>query len=423
MSIVLFVLLLGLIVINVPIAFAIGFACLSYVLVKDINVALVAQRAATGIYSYPFLALPMFVFAGVLMEHGGITQRMMRLANAVIGHISGGLAAVTVAGSALFGALSGSAIGDTAAIGSIMIPAMKAKRYAAGFAAALQGCSGVLASLIPPSLTMVILGATGNISIAGLLVGGLVPGLLMAFLLIMVSLLISRRRGYGKGERATWREFVAAVSDSVLPLLLPVIILGGILGGIVTVTEAAVLAVVYAFFLSAVVYREVKLTDLPEISMQVLRIAVPVQLIVAISHLFAWIVTTEQIPQQLTAFFAAVAPDPLTFLIMLNFLLLLLGTFMESNALIIILIPILMPVVQQYGIDPLHFGVMFVVNLCIGANTPPLGVTLMTAAKIAEVRFAEASRAVLPFLAAMIVVLILTILFPQLSTFLPSLFL
>ncbi|SEB73592.1 C4-dicarboxylate transporter, DctM subunit [Nitratireductor aquibiodomus] len=423
MSIVLFVLLLGLIIINVPIAFAIGFACLTYLFVKDINLALVAQRSATGIYSYPFLALPMFVFAGVLMEHGGITQRMMRLANAVIGHISGGLAAVTVAGSALFGALSGSAIGDTAAIGSIMIPAMKAKNYAAGFAAALQGCSGVLASLIPPSLTMVILGATGNISIAGLLIGGLVPGLLMALLLIIVSLLISRRRGYGKGERATWREFISAVSDSVLPLLLPVIILGGILGGIVTVTEAAVLAVVYAFLLSAIIYREVKISDLPAICMQVVRIAVPVQLIVAISHLFVWIVATEQIPQQLTAFFAAVAPDPMTFLILLNFLLLLLGTFMESNALIIILIPILMPVVNQYGIDPLHFGVMFVVNLCIGANTPPLGVTLMTGAKIAGVRFAEASRAVLPFLAAMVIVLILTILFPKLSTFLPSLFL
>ncbi|MFC5584664.1 TRAP transporter large permease [Nitratireductor kimnyeongensis] len=423
MSIVLFVLLLGLILINVPIAFAIGFACLTYLFVKDINLALVAQRSATGIYSYPFLALPMFVFAGVLMEHGGITQRMMRLANAVIGHISGGLAAVTVAGSALFGALSGSAIGDTAAIGSIMIPAMKAKNYAAGFAAALQGCSGVLASLIPPSLTMVILGATGNISIAGLLIGGLVPGLLMALLLIIVSLLISRRRGYGKGERATWREFISAVSDSVLPLLLPVIILGGILGGIVTVTEAAVLAVVYAFLLSAVIYREVKISDLPAICMQVMRIAVPVQLIVAISHLFVWIVATEQIPQQLTAFFAAVAPDPMTFLILLNFLLLLLGTFMESNALIIILIPILMPVVNQYGIDPLHFGVMFVVNLCIGANTPPLGVTLMTGAKIAGVRFAEASRAVLPFLGAMVIVLILTILFPKLSTFLPGLFL
>ncbi|MCZ4289926.1 TRAP transporter large permease [Hoeflea alexandrii] len=422
MSFVLFLLLFGLIIINVPIAFAIGFSCLTYLWFMDINLALVAQRSAAGIYSYPFLALPMFVFAGVLMEHGGITQRMMRLANAVIGHIAGGLAAVTVCGSALFGALSGSAIGDTAAIGSIMIPAMKAKRYAAGFAAALQGCSGVLASLIPPSLTMVILGATGNISIAGLLIGGLVPGILMAAALITISFIISKRRGYGGGERAGLRELIAALSDSVLPLLLPVIILGGILGGIVTVTEAAVLAVVYAFLLSAVIYREVKISDMMEISMKVVRIAVPVQLIVAISHLFAWIITTEQIPQQLTGVFSAVAPDPLTFLILLNFLLLLLGTFMESNALIIILIPILMPVVVQYGIDPLHFGVMFVVNLCIGANTPPLGVTLMTAAKIADVRFAEASRAVLPFLAAMLLVLILTILFPQLSTFLPHLF-
>ena len=423
MTTALFLILFALILINVPIAFSIGIACLGYLWWNDINLALIAQRAAQGIYSYPFLSLPMFVFAGVLMEHGGITQRMMRLANALIGHISGGLASVTVVGSTLFGALSGSAIGDTAAIGSIMIPAMKAKNYAANFAAALQGCCGVLASLIPPSLTMVILGATGDISIGGLLIGGLVPGLMMTLSLIVLSIIISHRRGYGKGERASLKELLLALAGATPPLLLPVIILGGILGGIVTVTEAAVLAVVYAFFLSVFVYRQVKLTDIPRITMQVIRISVPVQLIVAISNLFAWIITTEQIPQVLTGFFVSIAPDALTFLILINLLLLLLGTFMESNALIIILIPILMPVVREYGIDPIHFGVVFVANLCIGANTPPLGVTLMTAAKIADVKFAKTASAVLPFLLAMIGVLILTILVPELSTFLPSLFL
>lgn len=416
---IIFVVLLGLILINVPIAFAIGAVCMGYLWIEGINIVLIAQRMTQGLYSYPFLALPMFVFAGVLMEHGGITRRMMRLANALIGHIRGGLAGVTVVGSALFGALSGSAIGDTAAIGSIMIPAMKAKGYAASFASALQGCCGVLASLIPPSLTMVILGATGNISIAGLLLAGLIPGILMAGSLIVISVIISRRRGYGGGDRADLRELVLATLGALPPLVLPVIILGGIVLGIVTVTEAAVLAVAYAFILSVLVYREVRLTALPEIAFQVVRITVPVLLIIAVSHLFAWIITTERVPQQLTEFFSTVAPSALMFLLMINLLLLLIGTFMESNALIIILIPILMPVVNEYGIDPLHFGVMFVVNLCIGANTPPLGVTLMTASRIGGVSFARTSRSVLPFLGAMVVVLLLTIFFPSLSTFLP----
>ncbi|MEQ8895505.1 MAG: TRAP transporter large permease [Roseovarius sp.] len=423
MTALLFITLLTLIFLNVPIAFAIGAACMGYLWIEGINIALIAQRLTQGLHSYPFLALPMFVFAGVLMEHGGITRRMMRLANALIGHIAGGLAGVTVVGSALFGALSGSAIGDTAAIGSIMIPAMKAKRYAASFAAALQGCCGVLASLIPPSLTMVILGATGNISIAGLLLAGLIPGILMALSLIVISVIISRRRGYGGGDRADTRELVMAFLGALPPLILPVIILGGIVLGIVTVTEAAVLAVAYAFILSVLVYREVSLSALPEIAFQVVRITVPVLIIIAVSNLFAWIITTEQVPQRLTEFFSTVAPTALIFLLLINLLLLMIGTFMESNALIIILIPILMPVVNQYDIDPLHFGVMFVVNLCIGANTPPLGVTLMTASRIAQVPFAQTSRAVVPFLAAMVAVLLLTIFFPSLSTFLPSILL
>lgn len=421
MTAVLIVALLVLIVLNIPIVFAIGLVSLGYLLFKDLNLALLAQRSALGIYSYPFLALPMFVFAGVLMEHGGITRRLMRLANAMVGHVSGGLAAVTVSGSAMFGALSGSAIGNTAAVGSIMIPAMRQKKYGMGFASALQGCSGVLGSLIPPSLTMVILGATGGISISALLIGGLLPGLLMALSLIVVSILISRRRGYGRGERASWRELGAATLSALPPLMLPVIVLGGIFGGIVTVTEAAVLAVLYAFVLSVFVYRAISLRDMPRITLQVLKIAVPVQIIVAVSNVFAWIITVERMPQQLLALFEAIAPSALGFLLILMVIVLILGTFMESTALIIILVPILMPVVAAYGIDPVYFGVLFVINLCIGANTPPLGVTLATAARIAGVPFSQAAGAVWPFLGAMLFTLLAVLLFPGLATFLPAL--
>lgn len=418
---ILLVTLLALILLNVPVAFAIGITCLGYLWVGDISFAILGQRASQGIYSYPFLALPMFVFAGVIMEHGGITSRLMRLANALIGHISGGLAAVMVLGNALFGTLSGSAIGGTAAVGSIMIPAMKKKGYTASFAASLQGCCGILSSLIPPSLTMIIMGVTGNISIADLLIGGFLPGVAMALLLAVVAIGISRRHGYGSDPRASFRELQAAFISAIPPMMLPVIILGGIFSGIVTVTEAAVLAVAYAFVLSFFVYREVGLADLPGICIKVVQIAVPIQLIVAISAMFAWIVTVEQIAEDFIMLFTQITQEPLGFLTLLSVFVLVLGTFMESNALIIILVPILMPVVHQYGVDPLHFAMIFVTGLCIGAVTPPLGVTLMTASKIAGIRLSEASRSLVPFLLAMVATLVVVILVPGLSTWLPSL--
>lgn len=418
---ILLLVLLLLILLNVPVAFAIGITCLGYLWVGDISLAIMGQRVTQGIYSYPFLALPMFVFAGVIMEYGGITARLMRLANALIGHIAGGLAAVMVLGNALFGTLCGSAIGGTAAVGSIMIPAMKKKGYAASFAASLQGCCGILSSLIPPSLTMIIMGVTGNISIADLLIGGFLPGVVMAMLLGVVAIFISRRQGYGSDPRASFRELRHAFLAAIPPMMLPVIILGGIFGGIVTVTEAAVLAVVYAFVLSFFIYREIRLADLPAICIKVVQIAVPIQLIVAISAMFAWVVTVEQIAQDFIVLFTQITQDPLGFLALLSLFVLILGTFMESNALIIILVPILMPVVKQYGVDPLHFSMIFVTGLCVGAVTPPLGVTLMTASKIAGIRLSEACRSLMPFLLAMVATLIVVILVPELSTWLPSL--
>lgn len=408
---------------NIPIAFSIGLSSLVFLLANDMPTSLLAQRTIQGMWSYPFLALPFFVYAGILMEHGGITARLMRLASAFVGHIRGGLAAVTVVGSCLFGALSGSGVGDTAAIGSIMIPAMKKKGYAADFAAALQGCAGTLASLIPPSLTIVIIGAAGGISIGGLLIGGLGPGIVTMICLITVSYIISRKRGYGGQSRATAKEIAEAVKEAILPLMTPVIILGGILSGIVTVTEAAVLAVAYSFLLSVVIYREVKLADLGRITLKAAMISVSIMIIVGFAGLFGWIMTSQRIPLLVTEFFVSIAPNKWMFLILINALLLVLGTFMESTALVLILIPVLMPVVNAYGLDPIHFGIVFLLNLTIGANTPPLGVTLMTAAKIAGVSFTQASRAVWPFIIAMISALIVTMFVPAFSTYLPYLIL
>lgn len=411
------------IVIGMPIAFSIGLSSLIYLAVCDYPSFLVAQRTVQGVYSYPFLALPFFVFAGMLMDSGGITERLMKLASALVGHFKGGLAAVTVTASVLFGALSGSGVGDTAAIGSIMIPAMTKKGYEASFAAALMGCSGVLASLIPPSLTTVIIGAVGGISIGGLLLGGLIPGILTALSLIAVSTIISIKKGYGGEKKATFRERCIAIKRSLIPMMAPLIILGGILSGIFTVTEAAVVAVVYSLFVAIVVYKEISFKELPDVTFKAVKISVSIMIIVGMASLFGWVLTAERIPLILTKLFISISPNKWVFLVIINLFVLFLGTFMETTAIVIILIPILMPVVAAYHLNPIYFGIIFLLNTCIGANTPPLGVTLMTASKIANVSFTKASRAVWPFLGATIISLILTIIFPALTTALPSLIL
>lgn len=421
MVILLLVVLFVCIALGIPIAISIGLSSLVYLLAAKLPIVLVAQRSILGAYTYPFLALPFFVFSGMLMEQGGITKRLMRLAAVFVGHVKGGLAAVTVVASTLFGALCGSGVGATAAVGSIMIPSMKEEGYAAEFSAALLGCCGTLASLIPPSLTIVVIGVTGGLSVGSLFLAGVVPGVLTALGLIAVSAVVSTKRGYGGQEKATGKERLEALKDSILALLAPVIILGGIWGGIFTVTEAAAVVVVYSFIIAVFVYKEVSFKDLPEITYRAVVTSIAVMFIVGVAALFGWIVTAERVPQLLANFFLSVSPNKWVFMLLINLLLLVLGTFMESTALVIILIPVLLPVVYEYGIDPIHFCTVFLLNLCIGSNTPPLGVTLMTASKIADVSFTESSRAVIPFVGSMVFILLITIFVPQFSTFLPKL--
>ena len=409
------------IALGIPIAISIGLSSLVYLLAAKLPIVLVAQRSILGAYTYPFLALPFFVFAGMLMEYGGITKRLMRLAAAFVGHVRGGIAVVTIVASTLFGALCGSGVGATAAVGSITIPAMKEKGYDAGFTAALQGCCGTLASLIPPSLTIVVIGVTGGLSVGSLFLAGIVPGILVALGLIAISVIVSTKRGYGGQEKASSEERMDALKDSILALLAPIIILGGIWGGIFTVTEAAAVVVVYSFIIAVFVYKEVSFKQLPDITYKAVITSIAVMFIVGVAALFGWIVTAERVPQLLASFFLSVSSNKWVFMLLINLLLLVLGTFMESTALVIILIPVLLPVVYEYGIDPIHFATVFLLNLCIGSNTPPLGVTLMTASKIADVSFTKSSRAVVPFIASMVFVLLITIFVPQFSTFLPKL--
>lgn len=416
----LFIVLFICIAMGIPIAISIGISSLIYLLQQNLPMVLVAQRSILGAYTYPFLALPFFVFAGLLMEYGGITRRLMRLAAAFVGHLKGGLAIVTVVASTLFGALCGSGVGATAAVGSVMIPSMTDKGYAPEFSAALQGCCGTLASLIPPSLTIVVIGVTGGLSVGALFLAGIIPGILTALGLIIVSVIVSGKRNYGGQQKAGWSERIDALKDSGLALLAPIIILGGIWGGIFTVTEAAAVVLIYSFIIAVFVYKEVSFKELPEITYRAVLTSISVMFIVGVAALFGWIVTAERLPQLLASFFLSVSSSKWVFMLLINVLLLILGTFMESTALVIILMPVLLPVVYEYGIDPIYFSTVFLLNLCIGANTPPLGVTLMTGAKIADVSFTRASRAVVPFIMSMIAVLLILIFVPQISTFLPK---
>lgn len=413
--------LLFFIMLEIPVSLSIGLASLCYLAIEGFPTVLLAQRSVLGVYSFPFLALPFFVLAGNLMSYGGISRRLLRLASALMGHLRGGLAIVTVFASLLFGALSGSAIGATAAIGSVMIPAMKKKGYAPEFAAALQGTSGVLASLIPPSLTVVVIGATAGLSIGALLVAGVLPGILTALALIIVSLVYSIKNGYGGEARASAKELSSAVFGAILPLLAPIIILGGVWAGICTVTESAVVVVAYSLVLGMGVYKEIKFRDLVPIAYKTAMTSVSIMLIVGFAALFGWIVAAEQMPQAMASWFLSISNSKWVFLLLVNIMVMILGTFMETNAIVLILTPVFFPIAQQYGINLIHFATIFLLNLCIGANTPPLGVTLMTATKIADVSFTKSSRAVIPFLLGTIASLVLVTLVPEFSTYIPKL--
>lgn len=419
---VLFVLLVALIALGFPVAIALGGAALMFVVVEGkLPLAVVAQRMVTGVDSFPLLALPFFVLSGIVMERAGITRRIMNLANEIVGNVRGGLAAVCVIASCFFGFISGSGVADTAAIGSILMPEMVRKGYGKAFTASLQASAGVLGIVIPPSLPIVIIGVSGGVSIGAMLLGGIIPGWLAGGMLIAVAVTISRRRGYrGVEVERSVGSVLRAVREAVLPLLTPVIILGGILGGIFTPTEAAAVAAVYAFVLGLLVYREIRLADLLPMLKQATLISAVIMFIIATAAPFAWIMALYQVPRALTGALLAMTQNPWMIMLLINLVLLILGMFMETTAIILICTPILMPLVKSMGFDPVHFGVIMTLNLAIGGVTPPLGVCLMTTCRMLQVQYPPPMRELLPFIAAMLVALLLTIAFPPLVTWLAS---
>ncbi|MBI2371365.1 MAG: TRAP transporter large permease [Deltaproteobacteria bacterium] len=407
---------------GVPFAFALGLSSLGALLLQgDLPLMVMVQRMVVGADSFPLMAVPFFMLVGTIMSRGGISRRLVEFANTLIGSLHGGLSLVAVFTSMLFAGISGSAPADTAAVGSIMIPSMKRHGYRADFAAALQASGGSIGVIIPPSIPMVVFGALTATSIGGLFVGGYIPGLLAGLALMGVATVISRRRGYrGEGAfsvRRVWQSFHRAL----LALLAPGIIVGGILGGIFTPTESGVVGVAYVLLLSLVIYREMSPGELYRALLEAAELTAMVLLIVATASIFSWMLAIGRVPQAVGEVLGGLTRQPWLFLLVLNLFLLFMGCFMDMLSGMIILLPILMPLVQQAGIDPIHFGVVFVFNLAVGMLTPPFGVCLFVAMAIARVSLEEIGRAVLPFLVAMIAILVLIMSVPEVVLFLPRL--
>ena len=417
---------LVLLLLNVPISISIGLATLATMMVTiDPTPALttMAQRMAGGINSFALLAIPFFVLSGILMGQGGIARRLIDFAKSILGRLPGGLAFVNIIASTLFGAISGSAIAATSAIGGFMIPAMKKEGYDPAFNAAVTVTASTTGLLIPPSNILIIYSlASGGVSIASLFIAGYIPGMLVALSLMVVCAIYAKIHNYPVGEKAGIGEIVSTGFSALPSLFLIVLVIGGILGGIFTATEAGVVAVLYSLLLSVGIYREVRVTELPAILLKAAETTAVVMLLIATSSAMSWILSYTNIPQDLSSLMLSLSDNPIVILLMINIILLLVGTFMDMTPAVLIFTPIFLPIAVGIGISPLQFGIMMVLNLCIGLCTPPVGSVLFVGCGIAKVSIQQIVKPVLPMYVAMIAVLGMVAFVPAVSEWLPSLF-
>ncbi|MDQ0273132.1 TRAP transporter large permease [Cytobacillus purgationiresistens] len=421
---VLFISLFVFLLIGVPIAISLGASALVTIyFTTTLPLTIMTQKAFTALDSFPLLAIPFFMLAGVLMGKAGVSRRLLTLATMLVGWMVGGLAMVTVVTCMFFAAISGSGPATVAAIGSFMIPSMKAKRYDEGFAAALTAAAGSIGVIIPPSIPFVMYGVIGGVSIGGMFLAGIIPGIIIGIGLMIVSYLISKKKGY-KPETTidySFKAVLKALYDAKWALLIPVIILGGIYGGIFSPTEAAVVAVVYATIIGIFVHKELTMKDMYECIREAIVINATTMIIVGLSISFAYIMTLEQIPNSIAGFITDLSTNPFVILLVINLLLLVVGMFIDTISALVVLTPILLPIVTAVGVDPIHFGVILVANLAIGFITPPLGVNLFVASSIGGIKIEKIVAAILPFLLSMLITLLVITYVPALSTWLPNL--
>jgi tripartite ATP-independent transporter DctM subunit len=421
------VILLGsfalLIAIGTPVAYSLGISAVIGALWMDIPIDAIMIQIAAGVNKFSLLAIPFFVLAGAIMAEGGMSRRLVAFASVLVGFIRGGLSLVNILASTFFGAISGSSVADTASIGSVLIPEMEKKGYPRDFSTAVTVSGSVQAILIPPSHNAVLysLATGGSVSISALFIAGVLPGLLLGLTLIVLCLYIAKKRDFPRGEVIPFKEAVRTSLDALWGLTTMVIILGGILSGIFTATESAAIAVVWAFFVTMFIYRDYKWRDLPKLVHRVVKTVSIVMILIGFAAAFGYMLTLMQIPQAITGMLTAFSSNKYAVLLAINLILLALGTLMDMAPLILILTPMLMPVVKSLGIDPVHFGMIMMVNLSIGLLTPPVGALLFVGSAVGKVSIETLVKALLPFFGALLFVLILVTYVPALSLWLPNL--
>lgn len=421
---VLFVAVVVLLFFSVPVAVCLGFASLLALYVKGIPLVNLAQSVYESLDSFSLMAVPFFILAGNLMQTGGISRRLIGLANALVGWFRGGLGSASVLASMFFATISGSSSATTAAVGSTLIPAMAKKGYPKNFAAATCAAAGELGVIIPPSIPMVIYGLVANVSIGSLFIAGFIPGLMIGLSLIVTIIVMARVKGFdvvGKQTFRQWRrELWKAFIDAFYALVMPFIILGGIYAGWFTPTEASVIAVVYGLLVGMFVYRELKWSDLLPIFSKSMVATSLIMLIVGYAAIFGYVLAVEQVPQNLGRAISQLSSNPIVFMLLVNILLFLVGTLLEAIVTIILVAPILAPVAATFGIDPVHFGIVMIVNVAIGMLTPPVAVNLVVACKVANLRMSQLTRPVCLYLAVLTLDVLIISYVPAISTWLPS---
>lgn len=409
---------------GMPIAFVIGIVGLVMLLIGGVPLEIIIQRSFAGVNNFSYLAIPLFILAGNIMGKGGLTKRLMAFANAFVGKLSGGTAITTVITSALFGAVSGSTVATTYAIGSVLVPRLKEEKYSKSFIASIIGPAGVLGLIIPPSITMVILGITANISIGDLFFAGIIPGVLLALALCIYVWFMSRKKGFGdiRTEKISGQEFWKVTKEAFLPLLTPIFILGSIFSGYATATEAAVIAVVYGFILS-LFYKELNWSKVKEIMAGSAITSATILIIISMANVFTYVLTVNHIPDAVSGFFLNFADSPMIFLILVSLILLILGMLTEVTSLIVLLTPIFMPIAMEFGIDPVHFGMVMIMNFALANITPPVGLSLIAGASVTDKKMGieETLPYILHILFIVAIMVVLIIFVPSISTFLPNL--
>lgn len=408
--------------IGIPIAYSIGLGSFIYVWITDISsTSIIIQKMIDGVNSFSLLAVPLFILMGELIVRGGAMNKLMALPNVLFGRFTGGLGYVNLGSAVLLGGISGSAVADVAALSTVFGPEMKKRGFTPGFIASLQGCSGVLAAVIPPSIVLILIGVSSGTSIGDLFIGGIIPGIVTALFLAAYVYIYSRKHKIKDQSNFSKEEVKDAIKQSILPLGLPILIIGGILSGVFTATESAAVAVVYAFILGKFIYRELTWEKIKSAFSSTIINTGSIMILIAASTALAWLLTRAHATIKLLELFMGISGNPLVIFLLMMLLLLILGVVLEATPIVLITTPILMPIAIEIGMDPVHFGVLMAMNLAIGSNTPPMALSLLTASRILKVDIDKTFPHILYFIGLMLIALLVVAAFPSLVLFLPKL--